>query len=129
MQDPLEAWASQKSRRKIHRESSVVFYVPDVLSIPDSNRAFTNVNLSVGDGASLRRPIQRQHDGTRWVTPRSRLRSSGAPPPASVARSSRTAARVPSSMSVRPSSPSSLSAKALGIDALVAIDDLKVSLR
>jgi phosphoribosyl 1,2-cyclic phosphodiesterase len=44
---------------------SVVFYVPDVLSIPDSDRAFANVDLYVGDGASLRRPIQRQHDGTR----------------------------------------------------------------
>jgi phosphoribosyl 1,2-cyclic phosphodiesterase len=51
---------------RIVRGKLAVFYVPDVLDIPDRDRALAGVNLYVGDGASLRRPIQRRQDG-RWA--------------------------------------------------------------
>lgn len=45
------------------RDNTVVFYAPDVLDIPRRDLAFANVALYVGDGASIRRPIQRQQSG------------------------------------------------------------------
>jgi phosphoribosyl 1,2-cyclic phosphodiesterase len=48
---------------RIMRGKLVVFYVSDVLRIPDRDRALAGVSLYVGDGASLRRPIQRRQDG------------------------------------------------------------------
>lgn len=48
---------------RITRGKLVVFYVPDVLDIPTRDRALHDVSLYVGDGATLRRPIQRRLDG------------------------------------------------------------------
>jgi hypothetical protein len=43
----------------------VLFYVPDVVEIPDEREALTGVDLYIGDGATLTRPIQRVRQGTR----------------------------------------------------------------
>jgi phosphoribosyl 1,2-cyclic phosphodiesterase len=42
-----------------------LFYVPDVVSIPREREALSGVDLYVGDGATLTRPILRTRDGTR----------------------------------------------------------------
>jgi phosphoribosyl 1,2-cyclic phosphodiesterase len=49
---------------RIRRGNAIMFYVPDVLDVPNRARAFENVALYIGDGASLRRPIQRRQHGT-----------------------------------------------------------------
>lgn len=41
-----------------------VFYVPDLVSIPDRAAALRDVDIYVGDGASLVRPLVRRRDGT-----------------------------------------------------------------
>jgi phosphoribosyl 1,2-cyclic phosphodiesterase len=41
-----------------------VFYVPDVVSIVDERRALARLDLYIGDGAALVRPILRYRDGT-----------------------------------------------------------------
>ncbi len=41
-----------------------VFYVPDVLRIPGRIDVLANVDLYIGDGASLHRPIQRRRNGS-----------------------------------------------------------------
>jgi phosphoribosyl 1,2-cyclic phosphodiesterase len=48
---------------RISRGKLAVFYVPDVLDIPDRDRVLADLSLYVGDGASLRRPIQRRQNG------------------------------------------------------------------
>jgi phosphoribosyl 1,2-cyclic phosphodiesterase len=40
-----------------------VFYVPDVVSIPDVRAALSGLDLYIGDGAALVRPILRYRDG------------------------------------------------------------------
>jgi len=40
-----------------------IFYVPDVLAIPDLDEAFAGIALYVGDGATPVRPIVRRRDG------------------------------------------------------------------
>jgi len=40
-----------------------LFYVPDVAAIPDAAAALRGVDLYVGDGATLTRPILRRRDG------------------------------------------------------------------
>jgi hypothetical protein len=43
-----------------------VFYVPDVLSIPERAEALGGVRLYVGDGASIMRPIVQRRGRTRF---------------------------------------------------------------
>lgn len=38
----------------------VVFYVPDVIDVPDRSDALTGIRLFIGDGASLTRPLVRR---------------------------------------------------------------------
>jgi phosphoribosyl 1,2-cyclic phosphodiesterase len=45
---------------RITRGKAVIFYVPDVLDIPAREDVLADVRLYVGDGASVRRPIQRR---------------------------------------------------------------------
>jgi phosphoribosyl 1,2-cyclic phosphodiesterase len=49
---------------RLGRKEATVFYVPDVLDIPERDRAFANVDLYIGDGATIRRPIQRKGNGS-----------------------------------------------------------------
>lgn len=44
--------------------AATLFYVPDVIGIPDLERALRGVRLYVGDGASPTRPIVRRRDST-----------------------------------------------------------------
>jgi len=46
---------------RITRGHSRIFYVPDVLEIPRRMKALVDVTMYIGDGATLRRPIQRRH--------------------------------------------------------------------
>lgn len=48
---------------RITRGKTVMFYVPDVLDIPDRDETLAGVSLYVGDGATIRRPIQRSRNG------------------------------------------------------------------
>jgi phosphoribosyl 1,2-cyclic phosphodiesterase len=50
---------------RISSGKTMVFYVPDVLDILDRDRVFAGVTLYIGDGASIRRSIQRRQNGTR----------------------------------------------------------------
>ena len=43
----------------------VVFYAPDLVSIPERAEALRGIDVYVGDGASLTRPIVRRRDGVR----------------------------------------------------------------
>ncbi len=43
-----------------------VFYVPDVMSIPERADALRGIALYVGDGSTLTRPIARSRDGRRF---------------------------------------------------------------
>jgi len=45
---------------RIAHGRSRIFYVPDVLEIPRRMKALVDVRLYIGDGAALRRPIQRR---------------------------------------------------------------------
>ena len=40
-----------------------IFYVPDLVSIPERHEALSGIQLYVGDGASIIRPILRRRDG------------------------------------------------------------------
>jgi phosphoribosyl 1,2-cyclic phosphodiesterase len=42
-----------------------VFYAPDLVSIPERSEALSGLDVFVGDGASLTRPIVRRRDGAR----------------------------------------------------------------
>lgn len=42
---------------------SVIFYVPDLIHIHDQQQALAGIQIYVGDGASLRRPIIRTRNG------------------------------------------------------------------
>jgi phosphoribosyl 1,2-cyclic phosphodiesterase len=42
-----------------------VFYVPDLVDIPDRAEALRSTRLYIGDGASITRPIVRKRDGVR----------------------------------------------------------------
>jgi phosphoribosyl 1,2-cyclic phosphodiesterase len=41
---------------------SSIFYVPDVVSIPEPARALSGVSVYIGDGASITRPLMRKRD-------------------------------------------------------------------
>jgi phosphoribosyl 1,2-cyclic phosphodiesterase len=43
---------------------TTVFYVPDVLGLPDRRQALSAIALYVGDGATMNRPIIRRQNGT-----------------------------------------------------------------
>lgn len=45
---------------------TTIFYVPDVLSLPDLGEALSAIALYVGDGASITRPIVRRQDGASF---------------------------------------------------------------
>jgi phosphoribosyl 1,2-cyclic phosphodiesterase len=66
----FEAFAVEHSLRapavgyRIAAGGRCVFYVPDVAAIPDEAAALRDVDLYVGDGASLTRPILRRRDET-----------------------------------------------------------------
>lgn len=40
-----------------------IFYVPDLVSIPERHEALSGIQLYVGDGASIIRPILRRREG------------------------------------------------------------------
>lgn len=46
-------------------DGAAVFYVPDVVAIPERREALAGVDLYVGDGAAVTRPIVRRRDGAR----------------------------------------------------------------
>jgi len=50
---------------RIGLRDRVVFYVPDLVSIRDRAEALHGIDVYVGDGASLTRPIVRRRDGVR----------------------------------------------------------------
>jgi phosphoribosyl 1,2-cyclic phosphodiesterase len=45
--------------------AAALFYVPDVVAIPDRGDAMGGIDLYVGDGAAFSRPITRTRDGVR----------------------------------------------------------------
>ncbi len=49
---------------RITAGSVAVFYVPDLVAIRDRHEALTGIEIYIGDGASLRRPILRTKDGS-----------------------------------------------------------------
>lgn len=61
----IEAWPVEHSLvapavgYRIAAASGRIFYVPDVADLPDANGALRNVDLYVGDGATLERPMVR----------------------------------------------------------------------
>ena len=48
---------------RIAAASTAFFYVPDVVAIADRSEALAGVSLYVGDGATMTRPMVRQHEG------------------------------------------------------------------
>jgi phosphoribosyl 1,2-cyclic phosphodiesterase len=78
----FEAFAVTHSRRapavgyRITAGALAIFYVPDVVAIRQRKRALAGVDLYIGDGASLVRPILRQSHGRRigHTTVRAQLR-------------------------------------------------------
>jgi phosphoribosyl 1,2-cyclic phosphodiesterase len=48
---------------RLSGSGATVFYVPDVLSIPEQRAALAGVDVYIGDGASLTRSIVRRRDG------------------------------------------------------------------
>ncbi len=50
---------------RVTAEAATLFYVPDVVAIPDRGAALAGLGLYVGDGAAVTRPIVRRRDGAR----------------------------------------------------------------
>lgn len=50
---------------RIQAGRSAIFYVPDLIHICEQKEALAGIEIYVGDGASLRRPIIRTRDGSR----------------------------------------------------------------
>jgi phosphoribosyl 1,2-cyclic phosphodiesterase len=50
---------------RITTPDAAAFYVPDVVAIPDGHEALKGVDLYIGDGASIVRPIVRIRNGSR----------------------------------------------------------------
>jgi phosphoribosyl 1,2-cyclic phosphodiesterase len=48
---------------RIGGAQSAVFYAPDLVAIADEREALAGIDLYIGDGASVRRPIVRRRDG------------------------------------------------------------------
>ena len=46
---------------RIASDAAALFYVPDVVAIPDRSEALAGVSLYIGDGATMTRPIVRRH--------------------------------------------------------------------
>jgi phosphoribosyl 1,2-cyclic phosphodiesterase len=65
----VSAWPVVHSLRapaiglRIETNGSCLFYVPDVAAISDADMVLRNVQLYIGDGASLSRPILRRRSG------------------------------------------------------------------
>ena len=65
----LEAFPVEHSIRspavgyRITAGRSSIFYVPDVVYIPESQSALQGIRAYIGDGASLRRPMVRSRNG------------------------------------------------------------------
>lgn len=65
----LEAFPVEHSTRapavgyRIAAAGKRVFYVPDVVAIPERHRALAGVDLYIGDGATLHRPLVRRRGG------------------------------------------------------------------
>jgi phosphoribosyl 1,2-cyclic phosphodiesterase len=47
---------------RITGTGSSIFYVPDVISIPEPARALSGVSVYIGDGATITRPLARKRD-------------------------------------------------------------------
>ena len=50
---------------RIEAGGATLFYLPDVAAFPDHRAALAGIALFIGDGASITRPILREHDGVR----------------------------------------------------------------
>jgi hypothetical protein len=40
------------------------FYLPDVAALPDASEALQGIDVYIGDGATIRRPMLRRREGT-----------------------------------------------------------------